>query len=520
MSSYYHENVIQSNWRGSFTEFSTRPRQVISWWEILLLAFSLIGVSLTRLYTYTLYHSIVELFGIVISFGITIIGWNSRKYSEIPFFLTLGIAFGFVAIIDTLHLFAYKGMGIFLQYDSNLPTSFWIAARSLQTFALLFASTNLKREISAKRIVWGFLIITLALIFSIFFNIFPVCYIEGTGLTLFKIISEYVIDGVLVIALILIYRNRAEFDHNVFLLIAVSICAYTFSEICFTLYVDVYGIFNFVGHLAKVVAVFFLYKGIIQIALEHPYDVLFRRLRQSEQDLAQKNQELQRSNKDLEMFAYTASHNMQEPLRKVVRFLGILKDQYNDRLDTDAQDFIGVAVDGATRMKQIINDLLEYARVSTRGAPRESTNMDILLKGALSDLQIAVEDTKGEVTNDPLPTLLVDPKQVQQVFYNLIANALKFHRNDTPRVHVSAKENNNEWVLSVKDNGVGIDMNQANRLFQLFQRLEGRGDYPGTGIGLAMCKRIIERHGGKIWVESELGKGSTFFFSIPSQTKN
>ncbi len=499
----------------SLTEMSTRPRQIISLPDIVLIALSLIGVALTSLYTYTLYHSIVELFGVVISLGIFLVGWNSRKYGESSFFLTLGIAFCFVAIIDTLHLFAYKGMGIFLQYDSNLPPSLWIAARSLQAFALLFASSNLKRELKVNRIVWGFLIITLALLVSIFLKVFPICYIDGIGLTPFKILSEYIIDGALFVVLILIYRNRTEFDHNVFLLIGVSILATIISEIGFTLYVDVYGIFNLLGHLSKVVAFYFLYKAIIQTALEHPYDLLFRKLKQSEQDLEQKNQDLQRSNKDLEMFAYTASHDMQEPLRKVVRFLGILKDQYKDRLDADARDFIEVAVDGATRMKQMISDLLEYARVGTRGAPLESTDLESIFKQVLADLQIQLEDTKGEVTHDPLPTIFVDPKQMQQVFYNLINNALKFHGKDPPKVHVSAKQGLNAWVFFIKDNGIGIDMGQVNRLFQLFQRLEGRGEYPGTGLGLAMCRRIIERHGGKIWVESEVGKGSTFYFSIP-----
>ncbi len=505
---------------GVLTELSTQPRQIISLSEIIFLALSLIGIALTSLYAYTLYHSIVELFGIVISLGIFVVGWNSRKYSESTFFLTLGIAFGFIAIIDTLHLFTYKGMGIFPYYDSNLPTSLWIAARSLQTFALLFAITTLKREFNVNHLGWGFFIITLALIFSIFFKIFPVCYIDNSGLTPFKIISEYIIDGALFVALLLIYRNRAEFDHNVFLLIGVSILANIVSEISFTLYVDVYGIFNLVGHLSKVVAVYFLYKSIIQTALEHPYDLLFRKLKQSEQDLAQKNQDLQRSNKDLEMFAYTASHDMQEPLRKVVRFLSLLGEQSKDQLDAEAKEFIGIAMDGATRMKQMISDMLEYARVGTQGAPFESTDLETLLKEVLADLQIQLEDTKGEVTHDPLPALLVDAKQLKQVFYNLINNALKFHGKDPPRIHISAKQGHNEWVIFIKDNGIGIDMNQARRLFQLFQRLEARDTYPGTGLGLAKCRRIIERHGGKIWLESELGRGSTFYFSIPSLPSN
>lgn len=414
-------------------------------------------------------------------------------------------------------------MGVFLQTGSNLPTSLWIAARSLETFAFIFASTNVKRQMKVNQVIVGFCVITLVLILSIFLGIFPVSYNDTPGptygLTAFKIISEYVIDGVLFLVILSIYKNRAEFDRRVYLLIMASIWATIISEIGFTLYYDVYGILNLLGHLSKVVAFYLLYKAIIQTALEHPYDLLFRKLKQSEQALVQKNQELQRSNQDLETFAYTASHDMQEPLRKVVMFLSLLKDKYKDKLDDEAKEFIDIAMDGGTRMKQMISDLLEYARVGTSKASYELINLNLILKQSLADLQLKVEETHGEVTSDPLPTVLVDPKHIQQVFYNLLGNALKFHGHDAPKVHVSVKEKDNEWVISVKDNGIGIDMNQVHRLFQLFQRLEGRGAYPGTGLGLAICKRIIERHGGKIWVESEVGKGSVFYFSIPKITK-
>jgi len=485
--------------------------------EFYVVAILLFWISLSYFYNFLLFHSFVEIFSIVISCVIFLLAWFSREYGENAFLQTLGTAFISVALLDIFHTLSYPGMGVFVGFDTNLTVSLWIAARSLQTFALFFASTNINRKIKLQNSMFGFFIIFLILLLSIFLRIFPVCFIEGLGLTPFKIISEYVINGFLVLSLFLIYRQRAEFDHKVYLLIFASVLFTTISEGCFTLYgVEVTGTFTFIGHIAKVIAFFLLAKAIIQTVLEYPYDLLFRKLKVSEQNLEQKNRELKRSNTDLEMFAYTASHDMQEPLRKVTRFLTLLKDQYKDRLDAEAMEFIGTAVDGATRMKQMVGDLLEYARIGTREAPFEPTNLETLLQLVLTDLQLQLEDTQGKVTHDPLPTLLVDPKQMQQVLANLLGNALKFHGKDSPRVHVSAKQEDNDWVFSVKDNGIGIDISQVNRLFKLFQRLEGRGDYPGTGLGLATCKRVVERHGGKIWVESDLGKGSTFFFSIPS----
>ncbi|OLS14630.1 MAG: integral membrane sensor hybrid histidine kinase [Promethearchaeota archaeon CR_4] len=497
---------------------ATSPRRVLPYSEFYIFGLMLLGVYLTSFYNFLLFHNIVEIASILISFEIFLLGWFSRKYGQNAFLHTLSIALVFVAIFDILHTFAYKGMGIFVEYGSNLATSLWIAARSLQTFALFYASTNINRRIKVGQLLFGFFTIYFILTLSLLLGIFPVCYIEGVGLTLFKKISEYVIIGFLMLSIVLIYRQRAEFDHRVYLLIVVSVLFTIISEGCFTLYdVDVYGTFSLIGHLAKVIAFFFLAKAIIQTFLEYPYDLLFRKLKVSEQNLEQKNRELERSNQDLEMFAYTASHDMQEPLRKVSRFLSLLKDQYKDRLDAEAMEFIGIAVDGATRMKQMIGDLLEYARIGTQGAPFEPINFENVLKLALADLQLQIEDTMGEVTFDHLPTLSVDAKQIRQLFYNLIGNALKFHGENLPRVHISAIQSNNEWIFTVNDNGIGINMDQVNLLFQLFQRLQDPRDYPGTGIGLAICKRIVERHGGKIWVDSVAGKGSTFYFSIPSQ---
>jgi signal transduction histidine kinase len=226
--------------------------------------------------------------------------------------------------------------------------------------------------------------------------------------------------------------------------------------------------------------------------------------------------DLQRSNQDLEQFAYVASHDLQEPLRMVASYTELLAQRYEGELDAKAQSYIHYAVDGATRMQGLINDLLTYSRVNTQGRPLEPTDLHVVLGEALRNLASATRESGAIVTNDDLPSVRVDPVQLQQVFQNLIGNAIKFRGKVSPHIHVSAREEGGEWLFSVKDNGIGIDAKHAEKLFVIFQRLHTREEYPGTGIGLAVCKRIVERHGGRIWFESEPGKGSTFYFTLPT----
>ncbi len=237
--------------------------------------------------------------------------------------------------------------------------------------------------------------------------------------------------------------------------------------------------------------------------------------KRSEAVLARQREELIRSNEELEQFAYVASHDLQEPLRMVTSFLQLLQRRYEGQLDEEADEFIGYAVDGAKRMQQLINDLLAYSRVGTRGRPFFPTDCQAVLKRALMNLRVAIQESNAVITHGSLPTVMADDAQLVQVFQNLIGNAIKFRGDDVPRIHISVEPRAEEWVFSVSDNGVGIDPQYADRIFLLFQRLHSRADHPGTGMGLAICKKIVERHGGRIWVESELGRGSTFFFTLP-----
>lgn len=242
-------------------------------------------------------------------------------------------------------------------------------------------------------------------------------------------------------------------------------------------------------------------------------------LKRAKEELALHAKELARSNAELEQFAYIASHDLQEPLRMVSSYCQLLQRRYHGKLDADADDFIEYAVDGAKRMQVLINDLLEYSRVGTHGKPFESTDCSKVLEKALDNLKVSIQDCNAKIVENKLPVAIADQTQLVQVFQNLIGNAMKFRKGNEPKIVIDSRKQNGEWVFSVKDDGIGIETEFADRIFVIFQRLHNRKEYSGTGIGLAICKKIIERHGGRIWVESAAGEGSTFYFTLPRRKK-
>jgi len=231
--------------------------------------------------------------------------------------------------------------------------------------------------------------------------------------------------------------------------------------------------------------------------------------------LRERTEELERSNRELEQFAYMVSHDLTEPLRMVSSYVQLLERRYKGKLDADADDFIGFAVDGAARMHTLINDMLTFSRVGTRGNPFEPLEAEHIFTEAMANLRVAVTESKAVVTHDALPSVFADDSQLTRVFQNLISNAMKFRGEESPRIHITAEKKGREWLFSFRDNGIGIAPEFHDRIFDIFRRLHTRNKYPGTGVGLAICKKIVERHAGRLWVESREGAGSVFCFTLP-----
>ena len=245
-----------------------------------------------------------------------------------------------------------------------------------------------------------------------------------------------------------------------------------------------------------------------------------RERKEANKELRKNLEELEISNRELKSFAFITSHDLQEPLRTMASYAQLIERRYKGQLDPDADEFLEYMVSGAKRMKSMIQGLLDYSQVETKGNKFKEVNTEKTLDTALSNLQYSIDQCHAEVTNDPLPLIFADECQMVSVFQNLIDNALKFRKKDkTPKIHISAKKHDNEWIFSVKDNGIGIEDQYFDIIFEVFKRLHAIGEYSGAGIGLAIVKRIIDRHGGHMWVESSPGYGSTFYFTIPLVTK-
>jgi light-regulated signal transduction histidine kinase (bacteriophytochrome) len=238
----------------------------------------------------------------------------------------------------------------------------------------------------------------------------------------------------------------------------------------------------------------------------------------TEDMLAREAAELARSNAELQQFAYAVSHDLNEHIRMITSYLQLLESRYRSRLDSDADEFINYSVQAALRMRKMLADLLAYSKATRGGMERKRTDCEAVLQRALRRLHDALERSGATINHDPLPTLMANPPQMLQLLENLIENALTFRREVPPAIHISAREEPREWIFSVRDNGIGIEPAYLERIFNVFERLHTKAEYPGTGLGLATCKMIVERHGGRIWAESQPGTGSVFNFSIPKDS--
>ena len=443
------------------------------------------------------------------------IAWNSRRFLDNNYLLFIGIAYLFIGSLDLIHTLAYAGMGVYQGYTSNLPTQLWIAARYAESLSLLIAFLFISRRLRPNLVFLSYTVVISLLVVSIFWNIFPQSYIEGVGLTPFKKISEYIISLILVTSIVMLFRNRTQFDRGVFRLLIVSIAFTIGSELAFTFYISVYGFSNLVGHIFKITSFYLIYKALIETGLTKPYNLLFRNLKQSEEALQKANDELNVTNKEMESFSYSVSHDLRAPLRGIDGFSQVLLKNYSDKLDEQGKDYLQRVRLATQRMGILIDDMLSLSRVTRSEMKHELVDLSKLVQSIAAELQKSQPERQVEFIITPGVTANGDARLLRILLENLLGNAWKFTgTHPKARIEFGVTQVGGEQVYFIRDDGAGFDMAYADKLFGVFQRLHRADEFPGTGVGLATVQRVTHRHGGRVWGEGEVEKGATFYFTL------
>ncbi len=629
------------------TQFSTHKinQDIV---EYLIFGFTLILIIFSEIYSYLLFHTIAELFSIIIYSCISIIGWHSKKYTQESLFLLLGISFLFISIIDSIHTLSYTGMNIFINFDSNLPTSLWIIARYLQAISLFLSILFKNKIFNSQFVLIVYAIIVSILLISIFTGFFPKCYIMGSGLTGFKIISEYMIILILFSSLLLLYRHKNDFDLRIFVFLIISTIITMISELAFTFYIGVYDFSNLLGHILKIISAFCIYKALIETGFENPFNLLFRKLKESELSLIQKANDLEvaydefnqifngslplrvidkdynvkrvnetylqyfelkiedvlkkkcydifkndncysencpctkiksgnegseneiflklpsgkeiyylgyslawkdpnenligyiqnftditdrkKAEKRLATFISTASHELRTPTAALLQSIELI-NKYKDKISNDQKESLIETISrNAGYLAELIEDLLNISKIDEMKIKLDiiKFNPIHLISEIIKSMELRIQTKNNIISiehNSSDIILYGDLNKFNQIFRIIIDNGLKYSNEDTEfkiivTNHYNGKfnpKNQNGVLFEFIDQGIGIPENDLRNLFERFFRSNNVHHIPGTGLGLVIAKEYIELHNGKIYVESEFGKGSTFSIFIPKE---
>lgn len=496
---------------------------------------------LTSFESFLLFHSVIELFTVVVAAGIFVIAWNARNFINNNYLVFVGIASIFTAILDLFHTLAYQGMGVFEAGSGDLTTNLWVSARFLQSLSFLIAPVFLSRRLRVHAVMAVFTVVTAVLILTIFYwNVFPTTYVAGVGLTRFKVVSEYVISFFLLAAIVQLIRIRGEFDPSVLRFLVAALVFLIASEITFTFYLSVYGEVNVLGHMLRLVAFYALYKAFIVTGLENPYALLLRDLKRTQERLQEYTATLESRNEtlrlterqlrrdavlleernvELDAYAHTVAHDLKAPLSviiaasEMVRGIDYLTDETKERLLEDIQTT-------AVHMDEIVDDLLLLSQVRQEDAPTGPVDMDAVIANVRNRLSEMIREREAILTYpDTWPIPVGYGPWIEEVWANYVSNALKYGGRP-PRVELGAtREGDDQIRFWVRDNGPGVDPGARSRLFVPFSQL-GEVHRAGHGLGLSIVHHVVRKLGGRVGVESAPDQGSLFFFTLPAASRH
>jgi len=498
--------------------------------KLIWIAYSVIGIIIvialyiTQLNNYLLFHSVVEIFSVVIAFCVFIIGWNTSKFTNNTLYLNLGVAYFFVACIDVLHTLAYLGMGVFPGAVVNLSVELWIAARYLESASLLGAAFLLGRRVQKGHISFIYFVITSLLISSIFFlDVFPDCYIDGIGLTAFKVLSEYAISGLLLVTAIIYWLKRDKIDSTVIRLLICSVIVTIMAELAFTLYTDVYGFSNMIGHFLKVISFYLIYTGVVRASLTRPYEVLFRDLKLNEQRVIEKSAllevtlvKLRDTQSDLVskerlaligQLSRSIGYELRDPLQAIKNAVYFLK--MSPDLKPDVKETLDILETEVGLSDRIITGLLDYA--SPKPPMLQKILISEIIETALTEIEFPAKIEVSKLLATDLLFIQADPVQISQVFLSICQNAVEAMPEGGSFTVTTEKSKANWIIISFNDTGVGIPEKDLGNLFHPLYTTKAKG----VGLGLAISKSILKSHNGIIEVQSEYGKGTTVTVMFP-----
>lgn len=486
--------------------------------KYLLMAFLLALLFPLSQHNYLLYHSIVEILSVAVALTIFSVGWNARNFSRSNALLIIACTFLVVGGLDLLHALSFKGMGVFPAWDANPPTQFWIAARYCQSVGLLVAALLItrKKSLPAYSTLFVTLALGTALAASILMGWFPDCFITGQGLTPFKVGSEFLISGLLLAAGALFWQRRDHFAPGIVPYLLCALALTVLSEMSFTLYTDVYGFFNYLGHVFKFLALIMVYRAFISGSLRHPYQSLFA-------DLVRAKDQAEEASRAKSEFLANMSHEIRTPMNAIIGMTELTLDTSLDKLQ---REYLEMVQSSGQSLLRVINDILDFSKIEAGFLEFETSSFEVrdLVEKTAQTLAVRAHQKGLELTCqvDPgIPRCLMgDAGRLRQVMTNLIGNAVKFTERGEILVHVESlpepRESYCALKFSVKDTGIGIPADKMDLLFEQFRQVDGSvaRHFGGTGLGLAISRQIVEAMGGTIEVESDAGKGSTFSFEL------